>query len=185
MKQIILASQSPRRQELFKIFDLPFEIVEADIDETMDLSLPPHEEVMRLAYQKAQKVLTQNPDALVIGADTIVCNGDKILGKPENYEDAMQMLTGLSGTTHHVITAVSVQSAQIDQTFYDVNDIVMYELSSHEIEEYLATDEPWDKAGAYAIQGIGRLFIKEIRGDFHSIMGLPCAKLHRILKGVL
>ncbi len=181
MKPVVLASKSPRRIELIsEIFD-DFTVDSADVDETLKLNVPIQEEVMRLAKLKAEAVLSQHPDAIIIGADTLVVYQNKALGKPKDENDAKNMLQLLSNNTHQVISGVCVLYRDQCHTFYDSSDVTMFELSEDEILKYITSKEPLDKAGAYAIQGQGRLFIKEIRGDFYSIMGLPIARLYRLL----
>ncbi|EKJ5015340.1 Maf-like protein [Enterococcus faecalis] len=163
--QIILASQSPRRQELLKRVVPTFTIAPADIDETVGKDGLPAEYVAQMATQKAAAIAEQSPEALVIGCDTIVALAGEILGKPTSREDGYRMLRLLSGKTHDVYTSV---------TFYPLTDT--------EIHAYLDTAEYADKAGAYGIQGQGALLIEAIAGDYYAIMGLPIAKVARLLK---
>ncbi len=185
MKKIILASKSPRRIELMECLNIPFEIHSADVDETINPDLKIETEIMRLAQQKAQAVLDFHPDSVVIGADTLVVHNNQALGKPIDRQNAKDMLKTLSGTTHQVITGVCLLSNNQCETFYHSSDVVVYELSEKEIDDYIDTNEPMDKAGSYAIQGLGRLFVKEIHGDFFSIMGFPVSIIHRKLNDFL
>lgn len=183
MKRVVLASASPRRKELLGLLDIPFEVIGADIDETIDLSKPLAEEIENLSFKKALCVFKENMDAVVIGSDTMVVVDDVRLGKPEDEEDAKRMLRMLSGRSHEVITAVSIITAAGSETFSNRSIVQFYDLSDQEIENYIKTGEPMDKAGAYAVQGRGSKYIKGIIGDFYAIMGLPIgAVYHRILK---
>lgn len=182
MKPILLASQSPRRKELLSILQLPFETAAADIDEKIDVTLPIHEEIMRLAYAKASHFQTQYPDHIIIGSDTLVLMNQIVLGKPKDEEEAKAMLRSLSGNTHQVITGVCLLSKEKTECFYQLSHVTFFPLSEEEIQKYVATKEPMDKAGAYGIQGYAMKFIKEIQGDYYAIMGLPIAQLYQHLK---
>ena len=181
-KQLILASQSPRRKELLQRCHIPFITEVADIDETLDPALSLQEAMEDLAERKAGKIFEQHPDAVVIGADTIVVLDQKILGKPHDEQDAFRMLSELSGHTHQVMTGVCVMSSQKTVRFCDSSDVTFYPLSEKEILDYIHTGEPMDKAGAYGIQGEGSVLIRNIHGDFYSIMGFPVARVYRTLK---
>lgn len=179
--ELILASQSPRRRELLGLFHIPFVIRVADIDETMDASRNPKEEVARVSREKAVAVERMTED-IVIAADTIVvCNG-KVLGKPKNQEEAVQMLTLLSGRDHQVMTGVTVLRNEQVLTCTEVTDIHFRPLSQKEITDYVATGEPMDKAGAYGIQGGAALFAEKMVGDYYNVMGLPVCRLWQMLK---
>lgn len=182
MKKYILASASPRRKELLQLLDLDFNIIPADITENLDASLTPEENVMKLAYGKAQAITTQYPDHFVIGADTIVVLNGRILGKPHSADEAKQMLRDLSGVTHQVITGVSLQYQDICDTFCSTTHVTFHPLTEVEIEAYIATQEPFDKAGAYGIQGRAAKFIKGIDGDYFTVVGLPIAEIYQRLK---
>ncbi len=184
MKKIILASASPRRKELLSRTGIIFSIETADIDETIDPSKPLSEESRRLSYLKAKAVLDKHPDCIIIGSDTIVTIDQTVLGKPKDREDAEHMLRLLSGRTHQVYTGLSILSSRREFTYLSISDIVFDELSEQEIQEYLSSDEPYDKAGAYAIQGLASRYIKEIRGDFYAIMGLPVHIIYEELKNI-
>lgn len=183
MNKLILASKSPRRKELLSLLKIPFEIVSADIDEKINENNDLRKEIEKLSYQKANAVFVNNRDAIVIGSDTIVRINNQVLGKPKSKQQAKQMLQTLSNNTHEVITAVSIIKDNNIETFSKIAKVTFYELTDKEIGDYIDTNEPMDKAGAYAIQGIGSKFVKSINGDFYTIMGLPIGELyHRIQK---
>ena len=183
MTRIILASKSPRRKELMELLKIPFEIIVSDINESIDHDNDLVLEIEKLSYQKAMSVFLKNQDALVIGADTIVKIDNKVLGKPHSIAQAREMLQLLSNNTHEVITAVTILYQDKVETFSEIASVTFYPLSDEEIDEYINTNEPMDKAGSYAIQGDGAKFIKCINGDYYSIVGLPIGELyHRLNK---
>ena len=173
---LILASASPRRQELLKLFGRPFVVRVADIDETMNLSAPPYDEVARVSRLKALAVPRENDD-LVIAADTIVVCEGKVLGKPKDEADAFAMLRLLSGRDHQVMTGCTILCADRCESFTEVTDIHFRELTDREITRYIATGEPMDKAGSYGIQGGAALFCTHMVGDYYNVMGLPVCAL--------
>lgn len=174
---IILASKSPRRTEILSLMGIKHIIIPSSEEEIINLSLTPKEVVKSLAYQKASSISKDHPSDLVIGSDTIVVINDQILGKPKDYNDAVRMLTLLQNNTHQVMTGVSlIKGNQID-TFVDIADVVFNPMTKKEIEYYLEKEKPFDKAGAYGIQDKHANFVKEIKGDFYTIMGLPKDKL--------
>lgn len=179
--QFILASASPRRRELLGLFKIPFEIRVADIDETMDSEKEAFDEVARVSRLKAQAVPRKEGD-LVIAADTIVVCEGKILGKPANEKDAVRMLQSLSGRNHQVMTGCTVLYGNRAETFTEVTDLHFRPLSQKEIESYVATGEPMDKAGAYGIQGGAALFCDAMAGDYYNVMGLPVCRLGQVLR---
>ncbi|MCY8505710.1 Maf family protein [Bacillus atrophaeus] len=181
-KRLILASQSPRRKELLNLLQLPYSIIVSQVEEKLNRNLSPEENVQWLAKQKAEAVAKDYPDAVVIGADTIVCVDGECLGKPQDKEDAADMLRRLSGRNHVVLTAVSIQSHDHSETFYETTEVTFWPLSEEDIWTYIETKEPMDKAGAYGIQGKGALFVKKIDGDYYSVVGLPISKTMRVLK---
>ena len=185
MNRIILASKSPRRKELLELLKIPFEIIVSDIDEQIDYDNDLVKEIEKLSYQKANAVFRDHPDALVIGSDTIVKIGNDVLGKPHSVEEAKQMLRELSDNTHEVVTGVTILCKENAETFSSVARVSFYPLSEEEIEEYVSTNEPMDKAGAYAIQGDAAKFIRCIEGDYYTIVGLPIAELYHRLKKYL
>ena len=177
---VILASQSPRRRELLGLFRLPFAVRVADIDETMDNGASPYDEVARVSREKALAV-SRGDDDVVIAADTIVVCQGKVLGKPHTPEEAVEMLTLLSGRDHQVMTGMTVVRGEKIISCTEVTDIHFRELSQKEIEAYVATKEPMDKAGAYGIQGGAALFAEKMVGDYYNVMGLPVCKLRQIM----
>lgn len=181
---IILASKSPRRKELLSIITKDFEIEPAQGEEKADESLSPDLFVSALAENKAAEIAALHPEDIVIGADTIVAAGKEILGKPAYAEDAKRMLTLLSGTEHSVYTGVCVISKGEKYTFCEETTVRFYELSEEEIDDYIATGEPFDKAGAYGIQDYGALLVEGIEGDYYNVMGLPVGKLNKVLKEI-
>ena len=182
--QLILASASPRRKELLSLFGIPFVIRAADIDETMDFSKPPFDEVARVSRAKALAVPREKDDA-VIAADTIVVCAGKVLGKPHRREEAIAMLSLLSGRDHQVMTGCTVLWGEKYETFTEVTDLHFRPLSKAEIEKYVASGEPMDKAGAYGIQGGAALFCERMVGDYYNVMGLPVCRLGQTLKRLL
>ena len=178
--QLILASQSPRRRELLGLFRRPFVIRVADIDETMDDTLPPFDEVARVSRAKAQAIPREEDD-IVVAADTIVVCAGRTLGKPRSEEEAAEMLRLLSGRDHQVMTGMTVLRGEKAVSCTEVTDIHFRELSDKEIESYIATGEPMDKAGSYGIQGGAALFAQRMVGDYYNVMGLPVCRLYEIL----
>lgn len=181
--ELILASASPRRSELLEQVGLTFKIVPAAIDEDIAV-LSPEELVLTLAFSKAAKVADRNQDALVIAADTVVVVEDRILGKPGTYEEAEQMLALLSGREHKVITGVSVQCRRtgFSRTLSETTRVWFRSLSPYEIRAYIETGEPFDKAGAYGIQGRGALLVEKIEGCYFNVVGLPLNRVGLILR---
>lgn len=181
--QIILASASPRRKELLGLFQIPFTIRVADIDETMDPKKLPYDEVGRVSRLKALAVPREKDD-IVIAADTIVVCQDRVLGKPHSEKEAKQMLRLLSGRDHQVMTGCTVLRGDAVQTFTEVTDLHFRPLSETEIEKYVASGEPMDKAGSYGIQGGAALFCERMVGDYYNVMGLPVCRLGQVLKAM-
>ena len=181
---ILLASSSPRRKELMKLLNLPFKVISKHVDERINSSLSPAENVKHLAMQKALAVAKDYPEALVIGCDTVVVMGDQIIGKPKDEKNAKDILCMLSGKTHDVYTGVAVIALNeaINNCFYEKTSVDMDDVTLEEIAEYLATGEPMDKAGAYGIQGIGARYISGIKGDYYNVVGLPVHRLYKIIK---
>lgn len=195
---LVLASASPRRQELLRGAGISFTVHPADIDETPFAGEPPRECAERLAREKALAVWRTRPQDLVLGADTIVVIEEKILGKPVDGDDAVRMLRLLSGRVHQVITGVCVvepvasnsaphsrdvkSENEILRTASETTLVIMTRLSDDEIRDYVATGEPMDKAGAYAIQGMASRWIPRIEGDYSNVVGLPLALVYRMLR---
>ena len=178
---IILASQSPRRQELMGLFRKPFTVQVANIDESMDMQADPAREVARVSALKARAVPRQKGD-IVIAADTIVVCDGQILGKPTDEAHAFRMLRMLSGKTHQVMTGLTVLKDETIVTHTEVTDIRFRPLSDAEITDYIATKDPMDKAGSYGIQNGAALFVEGITGDYFNVVGLPVCRLGLILK---
>lgn len=184
MKNLILASSSPRRKELLENLHLSFDIFSSDVDESFDSNLLPEEVVMELATRKANAVFMKNPDSYVIGSDTIVVFDGKILGKPQDEMDAFHMLKLLSGKQHDVYTGVSILCPNGSSTFFEKTEVSFWELSDEEIKAYVQSGEPLDKAGAYGIQQFGSMLVKKIKGDFFAVVGLPVSRTVRELRMV-
>ena len=179
--KLILASASPRRQELLKLFGVPFTVRVADIDETMDLTRPAFEEVARVSRMKALAIPREAED-VVIAADTIVVCQGRVLGKPRDEADAVATLNLLSGRDHQVMTGCTVLCGDRCESFTEVTDLHFRELSDREIRRYVASGEPMDKAGSYGIQGGAALFCTRMVGDYYNVMGLPVCALGLTLK---
>lgn len=187
MKEIILASASPRRSELMSQLDIPFSVQVSGVDEQIDGITTPADIARILALQKAKDISSKNRDAVVIGADTVVSIHESVLGKPSTVDEAFAMLKQLSGNVHEVFTGVAVVHGDDEYSFYERTEVVFYPLTDEEIHEYIQSGEPMDKAGAYGIQGIGAYFVQKINGDYFSVVGLPVARVKRTLieKGYL
>lgn len=182
MKRIVLASASPRRRELIRLITDDVLCVPSGEDETLPDGISASEVPLYLAKLKAQSVASSYPDSIVVGSDTVVILGDVILSKPISEQDAFEKLSALSGKTHKVVTACCIIDGDKVSTFSEKTQVEFYELTPQEIDEYIKTGEPMDKAGAYGIQGKGSLFVKGITGDYFNVVGLPVAKLMRKLK---
>ncbi len=177
---MILASQSPRRIELMREAGFDVRVIPADIDETALPGEGPFELVERLSRAKAAAVADEHarPGERVVAADTIVALDGELLGKPADEADARRMLRALAGKTHQVATGVCIARDGLAESFVDITDVTFYGLTDAEIDAYVATGEPMDKAGAYGIQGRhGRMLVEKIDGDFYNVMGLPIAKV--------
>ena len=170
---IVLATGSSRRIELLKDAGFKFKVIPSTITETIDESLTPRENAMRLALEKARDVYKDNSDALVIAADTMVVLNNKIYGKPKDEEDAFEILKALSNKKHTVITSVALIHDDIEDVFYSESFVKFKDLSDEVILEYVKTGEPFGKAGGYAIQGLGKEIVDTFEGDFFTIVGLP------------
>lgn len=181
---IILASQSPRRRELLERMGVrDFRIVTPDIDEHMDRDLPPQELVGRISLEKALAVQEQEGNSpIIIAADTVVALDGAVLGKPADQLEAFKMLSTLSGCRHQVYTGVTVLRGEERYTVSEETTVSFRELTSEEIDRYIATGEPMDKAGAYGIQGYGALLVEGIQGDYYNVMGLPVCRLGCLLR---
>lgn len=184
-RKVVLASQSPRRRELLSDLISGFRIIPDNSPETVDKSATPEETVKRLAVQKARNVSAcADSDEIVIAADTVVFIDGKILGKPADAAEAAEMLRTLSGRDHHVCTDIAVIDNAIGKSFccFERTLVHFKHLTDSEIERYIASGEPMDKAGAYGIQGKGALFVEWIKGDYFNVVGLPLCRLAQVLK---
>ena len=179
--RVILASQSPRRRELLTLIGMPHEIRPADIDEAYRPGEQPAPHAERLAREKAATVARDEPDAVVIGSDTIVVVDGDVLGKPRDEAHAAEMLARLSGRAHVVLTAVAVQWRGVERSAVERVGVTFRALSAAEILAYIATREPMDKAGAYGIQGYGATIVERVDGDYFAVMGLPLQRLVRLM----
>jgi septum formation protein len=184
-KNIILASQSPRRKQLLEWAEVSFEVVVKETDESYPVGLATDEVAIHIARQKAvavQAMITKSNN-IIIAADTIVVVGNRIIGKPKDREDAIQILTDLSGNTHKVITGVVIKKAAVEIAFADTTEVNFHALSKEQIEFYIDKYKPYDKAGAYAIQEwIGVVGIQSVKGDFYNVMGLPVSRVVQALQ---
>ena len=181
--QLILASQSPRRQQLLQLLRVSFVVRPADIDEAMDPNLPPQQEVSRVSKLKAEAT-PREPGDVVIAADTIVVLQDKVLGKPADKADAIAMLRALSGRDHQVMTGITVLRGDKAVTHTEITDVHFRPSTEDEILRYVETGEPMDKAGSYGIQGYAAPFVEGIRGDYYNVMGLPVCRLYKMLQDI-
>ena len=178
---LLLASASPRRRELLTQIGWQFNVIPTNIDETVATGTPPEQMVAQLALKKARSVFESHPQDTVLAADTVVAFENRVLGKPQNEEDAKVMLHLLSGREHTVYTGFCICRGSEIHCEVQHTLVEFYSLSDFEIDDYVQTGEPMDKAGAYGIQGRGALLVKKIDGDFYSVMGLPIGRINRIL----
>ena len=187
MKKIILASGSPRRKLLMDWAELAFTVMVSDVDESFDALLSPENIALSIADKKNQAVQDQLgvgfKEHVLIAADTIVVLNNKVIGKPANRDAAIEILKMLSGNTHEVITAVDIRSIEYQESFFDKTLVEFHPLTNEQIIHYVDQYKPYDKAGAYAIQEwIGVVGIKNIKGDFYNVMGLPISRVLQVLK---
>lgn len=183
--KVILASKSPRRQELLRLMDIDFRVVLKEVDESYPAGLTPEEVAVYIATKKAEAFDEDVTDEVVLTADTIVVIDDKILGKPETPEHAIEMLKMLSGRMHKVITGVCILHQHKVNKFYDVSEVFFRKLSDEEISSYVAQYIPLDKAGSYGIQErIGLIGIERINGSYTNVVGLPTEKVYQQLKNL-
>ena len=182
MTKIILASGSPRRKDLLAQVGIPFEVIVSNADET--ISGPPEQQVQALALRKAKAVQDERPNSaeIIIAADTLVYIDAKVLGKPQNPQEAFDMLKTLSGRGHTVYTGVALLGKNHKRVFADSTNVYFRNLTDHEIRAYIATGEPMDKAGAYGVQDKGALLVDRIEGDYFTVVGLPVAKVAAALR---
>ncbi|MCM3357825.1 Maf family protein [Psychrobacillus sp. MER TA 171] len=179
--RIILASESPRRKELFGRLGIPFEIQASGVSEDVEQELSPEEFTLAIATKKSDEVVQGNEDAIVIAADTTVYLGEKLLTKPVDSNQAKEFLQALSGQEHRVITGVSIQGAGISIGFTETTAVQFYELTEEQIDAYVASGDSLDKAGAYGIQTMGGMFVEKINGDYNNVVGLPLGRLFQTL----
>lgn len=181
--KLILASQSPRRSELLIQAGIAFEVIPADVKEVTNTALSIHENIKALAALKAQWVAKNHPDDYVLGADTVVVSDDQIIGKPHDREDAQRILTHLSGKTHQVVTGFALITPA-SKIFSDTvtSGVTFHSLTQQVIADYIKTSEPMDKAGAYAIQGLGKKLVAGYEGSYTNIVGLPVDEVIHCLK---
>lgn len=184
--KLILASESPRRKELLRLTGLDFEVIPSGIEEMPQKGENPAEHVLELSKRKAGAVSSLRPDAWILGADTIVVIDGEIMGKPAQTSEAKRMLRKLSGREHHVHTGFTIVRETVDIFLGDVvtSSVLFKDISEEEINWYVRTEEPYDKAGGYAVQGAGAIFIKEIRGSYTNVIGLPLCEAVSLLKQV-
>ena len=186
--KLILASASPRRKELLGKIGLKFEIIPAKGEEVVTKKLP-WEVVEELSFQKAKEIADmQTEECIIIGSDTIVANGEEIMGKPKDEADAFRMLSEIAGNIHQVYTGVTlIRTGDHPKviTFAEKTDVHLYPMSGEEINAYIATKDPMDKAGAYGIQGDFAIHVKGIEGDYYNVVGLPIGKVYQELKRLL
>jgi len=180
--KIILASASPRRRELMRYITENFEAVSTDCDETLPENIEPAAASEYLAVLKAKAAAEKYPNCVVIGCDTTVICGSEILGKPKDRAQCIADITKLSGRTHQVVTGCCIISGGKVSSFSEITDVTFRKLTAAEIEAYADTDEPYDKAGGYGIQGLGSALISHIDGDFFNVVGLPVGRLFNELK---
>ena len=183
---VILASASPRRKTILSQVDLNFTIEPSRINEDFSIDLPPKAFCEHWAREKAIEIAKVHSDKLIIGADTIVINDDKILGKPKSYKESFAMLKSLSGKTHQVLTGVSLIHLDlgIDFTFNEATDVSFCFLNDEEINKYIDKYEPYDKAGSYGIQDGFSVYVEKINGCFYNVMGFPVYRFHKFYKAI-
>jgi septum formation protein len=181
---ILLASTSPRRQELLKLLGLEFRIVPPNCEETLSPHLSPSEQTRQLARNKAQSVANEHPEDLVLGSDTVIEIEGKLLGKPENMQEAETMLRHLRGRCHQVHTGVAIiqQATHVSIDFVETARVWIHSFNEYTLKSYLATEESLGKAGAYSIQGEGAQLIEKIEGDYPTIVGLPLRRTAKVLE---
>lgn len=184
--EIILASNSPRRKELLELAKIPYQVMPANIEENLNHNLSVIEQIEDIAYQKTKHIKEKINNKIILGADTVVLINNEILGKPHSKEDARWMIKLLSGKTHQVITGCCIYDYQKNEylKFHQITDVTFYEITEQEIETYIQNPTIYDKAGAYAIQEDAAVFVESINGDYYNIMGLPIAKVNKILKTI-
>ncbi len=182
MPQIILASKSPRRRELFSLITRDFLAVEADVDEHVYSALPAKEQAEKLALSKCLFAAERYPESIVVGCDTLVELGGVVFGKPLDEADAARILKALSGNTHNVYTGAAIRLPSETVSFCQKTEVTFLPMTDREIEEYVLTGDPLDKAGAYGIQGMAARYIRGITGDYFNVLGLPISEIYHLLR---
>ena len=190
--KVILASKSPRRKEILSMITNNFEVIVSNVEEKIDEKLAPVEQVKNLAYIKAKAVFDETldkGDRVVIGSDTIVVKDNKIYGKPKNHDDALNMLKELKNAKHEVMTGISIiyeKEGMINEIIdVDITSVYINDITNEELENWISTNEAYDKAGGYAIQGKFGVFIEKIEGNYFTVVGLPVHKVYNILKNII
>ncbi|MGF7231707.1 Maf family protein [Arachidicoccus sp.] len=185
MQPLILASKSPRRKQLLEWAEIPFEVITQETEESFPKTITIEEVPIFIARKKAQAVALLHPNQIILAADTIVTIDKEVIGKPRDKEEAIKTLQKLSGRTHRVITGVIIQRSEKEIAFSDITEVTFHELNVEQIRFYVEKYQPYDKAGAYAIQEwIGVIGIKSIKGDFYNVMGLPVSRVIQGLQDV-
>lgn len=184
MKRYILASSSPRRHALIKLTGYTFEILSPEADETIRDFETHADMIMEIANRKVEAIQSTSSEDVVLGCDTLVMVDDEVLGKPRNSDEARLMLRKLSGKTHRVITGCALKHSGSTKRFYEEAYVNFSPLSNQEIKAYIETDEPFGKAGGYAVQGYGARFVNSIHGDYYAVMGLPVSRVYRELRNL-
>lgn len=181
-KKLILASSSPRRQQLLKQVKIPYTVRTADVNESTITTSDPYKKVTELAKLKGRSLPLGSDREVILSADTLIALDEEILEKPKTKEEAYDMISSLSGKIHEVLTGVTLRSKNKERTFVECTKVEFWPLSEEDIRAYINTDEPYDKAGAYGIQSLGAIFVKQLIGDYYNVMGLPLSKVVRELK---
>jgi septum formation protein len=181
---VVLASTSPRRKELLRLLQIEFEAQSSQVAEIAEANESPRDMVVRLARAKAEAVHKLRPEAIIIGADTVVVCDSQVFGKPASLEDARRILRQLSGRTHEVLTGICLIHGNTPKVNCSRTVVEFSSLTDQEVEWYLSTGEPMDKAGAYGIQGLGARFISRVNGCYSNVVGLPLSLLYQMLKQV-
>ncbi|MGP4073985.1 Maf family protein [Piscibacillus sp. B03] len=180
-RKLILGSSSPRRQELLQQVHIPYTIRKPNVDELQITEKDPYKKVAQLAKLKGKNIEIQNSDEIILSADTVVSFQNRIFEKPKDKEEAFKMISDLSGNIHDVYSGFTIRSAEHEETFVEKTVVEFWPLSTQEIEWYVSTSDPYDKAGAYGIQSIGAMFVKQIKGDYYNVVGLPISRVVREL----
>ncbi|TFB18534.1 septum formation inhibitor Maf [Filobacillus milosensis] len=180
--KLVLASGSPRRKELLNQVNIPFSIRKHNFDETLIKTTNPEEKVKELALHKGRAVTIKANDEIILSADTVVSYRDEIFEKPKNKEEAFEMISKLSGDIHEVYSGVMIRSKTQEVLLVEQTKVEFWSLSDAEIETYISTEDPYDKAGSYGIQSIGAMFVKQIIGDYYNVVGLPVSRVVRELR---